>query len=206
MGAADIRLRMATQDDAQTVASIITTVSEGVIEYLLGDLFPGMTPEKILEMILIRGSGNLNLSNVLLVDVGGELAGLLFAYDAKEQTVSGMMEGFLGEARVKPMRPLLEAQVEKALWINTLWVNESFRGKGLSKLLMDVAGDLARERGLTSIALHCWADNERARRFYERCAFECRDVIPTADALLVRHSDAGELWVKALSEKNGVKA
>lgn len=47
MGAADIRLRMATQDDAQTVASIITTVSEGVIEYLLGDLFPGMTPEKI---------------------------------------------------------------------------------------------------------------------------------------------------------------
>ena len=71
MGAADIRLRMATQDDAQTVASIITTVSEGVIEYLLGDLFPGMTPEKILEMILIRGSGNLNLSNVLLVDVGG---------------------------------------------------------------------------------------------------------------------------------------
>ena len=59
MGAADIRLRMATQDDAQTVASIITTVSEGVIEYLLGDLFPGMTPEKILEMILIRGSGNL---------------------------------------------------------------------------------------------------------------------------------------------------
>lgn len=128
MGAADIRLRMATQDDAQTVASIITTVSEGVIEYLLGDLFPGMTPEKILEMILIRGSGNLNLSNVLLVDVGGELAGLLFAYDAKEQTVSGMMEGFLGEARVKPMRPLLEAKVEKALWINTLWVNESFRG------------------------------------------------------------------------------
>ena len=195
MGAADIRLRMATQDDAQTVASIITTVSEGVIEYLLGDLFPGMTPEKILEMILIRGSGNLNLSNVLLVDVGGELAGLLFAYDAKEQTVSGMMEGFLGEAKV-----------EKALWINTLWVNESFRGKGLSKLLMDVAGDLARERGLTSIALHCWADNERARRFYERCAFECQDVIPTADALLVRHSDAGELWVKALSEKNGVKA
>ena len=67
-------------------------------------------------------------------------------------------------------------------------------------------GGLARERGLTSIALHCWADNERARRFYERCAFECRDVIPTADALLVRHSDAGELWVKALSEKNGVKA
>lgn len=39
MGAADIRLRMAIQDDAQTVASIITTVSEGVIEYLLGDLF-----------------------------------------------------------------------------------------------------------------------------------------------------------------------
>lgn len=206
MEAADVRLRMATQDDAQTVASIITTVSEGVIEYLLGDLFPGMTPEKILEMILIRGSGNLNLSNVLLVDVGEKLAGLLFAYDAKEQTVSGMMEGFLGEERVKPMRALLEAKVEKALWVNTLWVNEDFRGQGLSKLLMDVAGDLARERGLSAIALHCWADNARARRFYEHRGFECSGMIPTADALRAKHPNAGELWVKPLVTKSEVEA
>ena len=52
----------------------------------------------------------------------------------------------------------------------------------------------------------CGASDTDSQGDYERCAFECRDVIPTADALLVRHSDAGELWVKALSEKNGVKA
>lgn len=77
MVAADIDFRVATPDDASTVAGIITEVSEGVIDHLLGGVFPGMKPQSILEMILARGSGNLDLKNILLVNVGGELAGLL---------------------------------------------------------------------------------------------------------------------------------
>ena len=54
MVAADIDFRVATPDDASTGAGIITEVSEGVIDHLLGGVFPGMKPQSILEMILAR--------------------------------------------------------------------------------------------------------------------------------------------------------
>ncbi|EJX06679.1 protein containing GCN5-related N-acetyltransferase domain protein [gut metagenome] len=139
--AENINIRMAQQDDAEVVASVLTEVSEGVIEHLLGGLLPGMSPAKILEMVLSRGSGNLDLKHVLLVEVDQKLGGLLFAYDAREQTVSSVMEGFLGTRKVDELRPLLEAKVDEALWINTFWVHEDFRGLGLAQMLMSLAED-----------------------------------------------------------------
>ncbi len=201
MAAENIRLRMAGPDDAEVVAAIMTEVSEGVIDHLLGGLFPGMSPAKILEMILLRGNGNLNLKNVLLVEADQKLAGLLFAYDAGEQKVSSVMEGFLGARKIAEMRPLLEARADDALWINTLWVHEDFRGRGLAQLLVNLAGDLARDMGLTHLALHCWSDNMRAQRFYESQQFERRGAIATAPALRARHPQAGELWVKSLGRQ-----
>ena len=59
---------------------------------------------------------------------------------------------------------------------------------------------MARGVGCSSLALHCWADNERARRFYEHQNFALKGEIPTASALKDRHPKAGELWVKQLSD------
>lgn len=195
----DITFRIATPDDTANVAQIISDVSEGVIDYLLGGLFPGVKAQSVLEMILGSGNGNLDLKNILLVHVEGELAGLIFSYDAEEQKVSELMEGFLGEEKIKEMRSLLEAKVEGAYWINTIWVNDDYRGHGLAKLLIRLAEDQALDMGCNSLALHCWADNERARRFYERQNFVCEGEIPTASALMARHPKGGELWVKRLS-------
>lgn len=199
MSAEKIQIRMAGPDDAEVVASILTEVSEGVIEYLLSGMLAGVSPTKILAMVLSRASGHLDLKNVLLVEVDNKLAALLFSYDAKEQTVSSVMAGFLGSQKIEEMRPLLEAKAEDALWINTFWVHEDFRGLGLAQLLMRLAEDLARDAGLGHLALHCWADNLRAKRFYAGQHFECRGKIETAPALKKRHPEAGELWVKSLA-------
>lgn len=199
MSAEKIQIRMAGPDDAEVVASILTEVSEGMIEYLLSGVLAGVSPTKILAMVLSRASGHLDLKNVLLVEVDNKLAALLFSYDAKEQTVSSVMAGFLGSQKIEEMRPLLEAKTEDALWINTFWVHEDFRGLGLAQLLMRLAEDLARDAGLGHLALHCWADNLRAKRFYAGQHFECRGKIDTAPTLKKRHPQAGELWVKSLA-------
>ena len=197
----NLNIRIAGPDDVDVVASIMTTVSEGVIEHLLGGVFPGMSAQKVLAMILSRGSGNIDLKNVLLVEVDHQLAGLLYSYDAKEQTVSSIMEGFLGKSKLDPMRPLLEAKVDNALWINTLWVHENFRGQGLAQLVVSLAEDLARDAGFQCLALHCWADNLRAKRFYEGLQFKRQGVIDTALKLKARHLEAGELWVKQITQR-----
>lgn len=194
----NLTVRIAGGDDADVVASIITEVSEGMVEHLLEGSLSGFSAEKILALILSRGSGNLNLMNVFLVEVDHKLAGLLYAYDSKEQTISPIMESFLGKSKLDDLRPILEAKVEEAFWINTLWVHEEFRGKGLAQLLMELAEELARDRGFKYLALHCWADNSRGKRFYESQRFKRKGVIETAEVLKKRHPEAGELWVKRI--------
>lgn len=194
----DLNLRLAQPDDVPFVAKIVREVSDGIIDYLLSAV-PGMSAESILQLAFDKGVGAYSLSNVLLFEVHSQTAGLCFAYDAQQQSVPKLMETFLSAEKVEGLRPLLEAKVENALWINTFWVSPAFRGSGLSGLLMSLAADMARDRGFSSVALHCWADNARALRFYEHAGFAIKGQIPTAPALEARHPQGGLLLVKPVA-------
>lgn len=196
----NLNVRWATAEDADFVAETIREVSEGVIDYLFEGLFPGMSSTAVLKLVLGRGHEAYSYNHVLLTEVAGQIGGMIFAYDAKHQTVPAVMEGFLSKRRVDAVRPLLEAKYPNALWINTLWVSPEFRGQGLSGLILNLATDLARDTGFSSLALHCWMDNECARRFYEKQGFRVVSKIPTGDKLLERHPYGGECWVKPLTE------
>ena len=69
---------------------------------------------------------------------------------------------------------------------------------GLSSLIVSLAGDLAKDTGFSSLALHCWKDNARARAFYAKQGFVVDGDIPTGGELLTRHPEGGECWVKRL--------
>lgn len=196
----ELNMRLAAEDDVSAVAHVLNDVSEGVIEHLLTGVVPGMGPEKLLQMVLMRGQGTYDLNNIVLFEVRGTLAGLLFSYDAALQKVPAVMEGFIAKAKLDAVRPLLEASYPDALWINTFWVADEFRGQGLSRLMMTLAEDMARDSGKKALALHCWADNARAIRFYEKAGFSKAGVIPSGGPLLERHPAGGELWVKAVAE------
>ena len=52
----------------------------------------------------------------------------MFSYNACEQQIPTLMENFLTAKRIDPVREVLTATVDDALWVNTLWVNPQFRG------------------------------------------------------------------------------
>jgi GNAT superfamily N-acetyltransferase len=56
------------------------------------------------------------------------------------------------------------------LYIAKLWVDESVRGQGLGKELMDAAEGLARSRGCTDASLDTF--DFQARPFYEKLGYE----------------------------------
>lgn len=51
-------------------------------------------------------------------------------------------------------------------------VEESARGHGIGRLLMEHLTALASTRGIDRLSLHVSNENTRARRMYERCGFE----------------------------------
>lgn len=57
----ELNMRLAGEDDVPAVAHILNVVSEGVIEHLLTGVVPGMGPEKLLQMVLMRGQGAYDL-------------------------------------------------------------------------------------------------------------------------------------------------
>ena len=194
----NLKVRWATADDADFVAETIRDVSEGVIDFLLDGALPLTNSTGLLKLIFGKGVEPYTYHHVLIVDVAGKPAGMIFAYDAKYQQVPAVMEGFLAKEKVDAVRHLMEAKRPSAMWVNTLCVSPDYRGQGLSSLIISLASDLARDTGFTSLALHCWKDNERANRFYAKQGFVVDGDIPTGSELLKRHPEGGACWVKRL--------
>ncbi|MDO5531765.1 GNAT family N-acetyltransferase [Sutterella sp.] len=190
----NLRLRTATRDDLETVAKVIAEVSEGITDTLFQGVIAAMPPEKVLELAFSRSISTYTPENVILAEVDGRVGGLLFSYAADEQQVPGEMRVFLKEERIRAVEPVLTAKVENALWVNTLWVSESLRGAHLGALLIRFARKTALDRGLSTVGLFCWADNEAARRFYLREGFTAVQTIRAGEfgeALRNRHPAGG---------------
>ena len=196
---AGLSLRVAGADDAAFVARVITEVSEGIVETLLGGLFPGTTALTLMEMILGRGAGPYRLEHAVIADFRGEPVGLLFSYDSSLQGIPPLMEKLVPEKRLSQCRELLLASVGDAWWVDTFWVAPQFRGEGLAQILMGCAESLAREAGRGRLALHCFADNERALRFYEKAGYVRRGEVRYQGELLRRHPGNGIILQKELA-------
>ncbi len=57
------------------------------------------------------------------------------------------------------------------VWVYDVRVDEERRGRGLGRLIMESAEDLAREMGGDRLGLNVFGDNPRARRLYESLGY-----------------------------------
>jgi ribosomal protein S18 acetylase RimI-like enzyme len=88
--------------------------------------------------------------------------------------VAGQGDRLVGFAQLS--QPAHE-KPEGAFYISRLYVQERFTGKGIGKALLSRSEALAREKGAAFISLAAWAENARAREFYERQGYD--DVGPS---------------------------
>ena len=106
--------------------------------------------------------------NALVLRQGDALAGLLLAYPAELHRPPDILRRVVSGRKLRHIAGLLEGACPDSLYINTLWLDASYRGTGLADDLLQCARMLASEQGLTSLSLNVWADNSRALRFYQR--------------------------------------
>ena len=192
--------RLATADDADAIARIVSDTSEGVVERLLGGLIPGLSATSILSTAFIKGEGAYRASHIILSEQDGAITSLLFAYPASDHKVPPLMQSFLPGKRLTPVRPILERAVPDSLYINTLWLAEALRGKGLGDALMVEAAGRCRQIGANRISLFCWNDNEHALQFYARHGFSLVEHIPPDMLPLEPHTQGGSILCKNIDK------
>jgi GNAT superfamily N-acetyltransferase len=60
------------------------------------------------------------------------------------------------------------------LYIALLLSSRQLRGNQIGLRLLDLATEIARERGARMVRVDCWADSPRLVKFYERHGFACQ--------------------------------
>ena len=189
----ELQLRNASDDDVEPLADIIEEVSDGIVSELFDDVFPGMSSKEILRLVIGKNVTPYSLDNMVIAEVNGEIAGLLFAYPGSQQVIPELMHAFIAAEKIQSVKGLLTAGTASDLWVNTLWVAPRYRGQGLSELLINYAVNWAAHLELQGVALHCWADNTRAKAFYFKHNFRQYDAISFGLALMDRHPSGGLL-------------
>ncbi len=66
---------------------------------------------------------------------------------------------------------------EEEAWVYNVTVSSDFRGRGLGRLLMEHAEELARSAGFHTLGLMVSAHNEAARGLYERLEFRATNLV-----------------------------
>ncbi len=78
----------------------------------------------------------------------------------------------VGYVRMRENNNPPELQHEKAIEIARIYAATHRIGKGIGKALMEKAVEIARERGMDTIWLGVWEQNQRAIEFYSKWGFQ----------------------------------
>ena len=71
----------------------------------------------------------------------------------------------------------INVKKNKTLWIDQLAVDETKRGKGIAKSLINKVRNLAYEENCDRVELCCWAFNDNAMEMYKHLGFNTQRII-----------------------------
>lgn len=70
--------------------------------------------------------------------------------------------------KIKEVINHINLKNSKVLWIEELCVDENNRGKGIGKILINNAKEIAKDLKCERLELNCWEANKDAIAFYEK--------------------------------------
>ena len=70
--------------DLDFVTSGIVAAGDGLVEFLVSGLVPGMSTERLLQAAVLDAGSPLNVSNAIIAEIGGRPSGLALAYPIEQ--------------------------------------------------------------------------------------------------------------------------
>ncbi|NNC78587.1 MAG: GNAT family N-acetyltransferase [Acidimicrobiales bacterium] len=162
-------------DDGRSYAGYLDTAAEGFFRAMLGGQV-----ERIVAEAFLQTGHDLSHEHVTFAERDGRIVGMVSGYTAEEHAQSSdqVLVEAAGPARAarmailsvvgRPVLQFLEHVPEGDFYLQAVAVDDHQRGSGIGTMLIDHIEARAKESGCSRLVLDVSADNDGARRLYER--------------------------------------
>ena len=163
-----VGIRQGRPEDAPLLAELVNYAGEGMPLYLWGRMAePGETAWDVGRRRAGRPSGSFSYTNAHIIELDGEVAGLLMGYEVPpdpEPIPADMPAMFI------PLREL-ENLAPDTWYVNVLAVMPKYRGRGNGSRLLGLADEISRNCSKPGMSVIVADNNTGARRLYERLGY-----------------------------------
>lgn len=189
--------RPASAGDSRFIAEMIDISSDGValLEWTNAALETGhLTALDIGAGMYASQEGDYSYRNCCLAEVSGRRAGMLlgFPLHARDPADAASPPPFDGSDVFAPYKYL---EAPGTWYVCGVAVLPDYRGRGIGKKLMQIAGQQARDHGYDRLSLVVFEQNGPAVSLYERLGYELAERAPIVPHPLIRASGDALLMV-----------
>lgn len=189
---ADHAFRPATKDDCAAIARLYSISSDGVADYIWTRLAePG---EEILDVGRRRYEREDTLfsyQNCTMVDVDGDIAGMLVAFPMYVDPTYVESDPVLA--------PYSELEEDDSYYICGMALFPGYRGKGIGSELLALAETHARDKGFNKLSLIVFEQNSGAKKLYDRTDYREARRAAIHPHPLIHYSGDAILMIKKLT-------
>lgn len=168
----EILYRRGRFEDCDKIAEGIDRASGGIMDFLFHGLTGNFTPAEMMADFLRDGVGQESYENAIVAEFQGEIVGIVYSYPAKYHGITEEARTFFPKERLEFLADFYNSRVEDSLFLDSIYVNEEFRGQGVGSKLIALTKEKARESGYEQLSLMVMNENFTARRAYERSHFK----------------------------------
>jgi ribosomal protein S18 acetylase RimI-like enzyme len=175
--AQELKIRGAVKKDAKKAVELIHIAISDIAEQLTGETKKAKIHET-LSQFFREENNRLSFQNIMVADVLGEVAGIILIYPGED--AARLDEPILKKVRRKRRDEeiLFDKEAnEQDFYIDTLCVDDRFRGYGIGSILLKEAEKMALQKGYSRVSLNVAQDNPIARKLYQRMGYLKEKVI-----------------------------
>jgi ribosomal protein S18 acetylase RimI-like enzyme len=161
----------AQKKDCPHLARLAEMASGGMSDFLFLDLVPGKSPAEVMAISYATKGQPHSYGNTIVAKEKRKVIGMALGYDSRHHGINQEMKDFFPADRLEHLAAFYQAKVEKSFYLSTLAVEPEYQGKGVGQSLIARLKGRARDRGLESLSLIVFKDNEKALRVYHKTGF-----------------------------------
>ncbi|HCT1806418.1 TPA: GNAT family N-acetyltransferase [Enterococcus faecalis] len=167
-------IRSATKEDGQAIARLVLVILKDMELPILEEV----SEEQMIDLLAeatAYPTYRYGYQRILVYEHAGEVVGIAVGYPAEDEKIidEPLREVFKKHGLAEDVRLFIEEETLPNEWyLDTISVDERFRGMGIGSKLLDALPEVAKASGKQALGLNVDFDNPGARKLYASKGFK----------------------------------